>query len=255
MYFNYGKEFIVRMKKDFTMNIQTNKNTIKEAIKTFFWFSFLVIILALLLRSLVIGIAGIIVFALISLCVYLGNSWKLYIDNNNLKIHYQLENYNIKIADVLNIIKFGISNDFEPGQIYSVTGIRDFYKIKIEFLYNNKVKIIELPYKNVDRRRFSHFSKKDRIKTINYVEDETIDKLRNAFATNKQVKIAYNKYNEDFIDVRPSTVNETYVEKIIDKEIKNNTKDGIKVFFTAFLAVFVLLGLFILIVMFFSKLK
>jgi len=223
MYFNEENDYIVKAKKG-KLYLKSNINQIrKDLISLLIVFICATIIIGIGIPSNNLIIVLIVVESIVLFITYKRYFWKLIIENGNIYVRSGNKKYVINIKDIINIKKFLFDSISHYQDSLSVRSkMRDSF-IKLEYLKNDKVHIIELPYKQQKMERVFlncfHNSKKI------YVEEKEVEELINYFITKNQiVENPELEKDRNYISIRTEKENND-IEQIIKSEVKKTEKE------------------------------
>lgn len=165
------------------------------------------------------------------------------IDNDIVLIRWKSREYTIELKNIVNVKKQFELVPISETEHSSTRGEIYNYYIRLEYIKDNKIKILNLKYYSKKQEENGLIWRTEKEKETRYLEEKDVDSLVNYFITAKK-----SRTDSNYIDIRSNDENE-YIEKLINKETKN-TKIGVNVFIIVLLVMFFiycLIGFYIII--------
>ncbi len=218
----------------------------KDLIGLLIVFIFATIIIGIAIPSRNLIMLLIIAELLVLFMVYKRYSWKLIIENGSLYVSHGNKKYVINIKNIINVKKFLFdSTSYYQDKLSVRAKTRDSF-IKLAYLKNDKVYIIELPYKRQKMTRvfLNHFHNSE----STYVEEREVEELINYFITkNRIVENPELEKDRNYISIRTEKEN-SEIEQIIKSEVKETEKELKTNYIQAIIILIIVLLIFLIIV-------
>ena len=225
MYYNKDRDFIVKIKKNCNINLKPDRRKVLKNSLSGIWLIIVLLLAMIIDESMIWLIIPILFFIIIKLLVYARDNWELSIDNQTVQIKYYFRNYHTSISNIINVTRYvSYSNNYDKESI--VTPLKENYieYIRIEVLINHRIKVIELPYKYIQKCVSSR--KRCESDMFGYISDDKIDELlMDSFITKNRIEMDKElSNNTNYVTIRNENL---FISEIIQQETTLNRSDGV----------------------------